>query len=50
MEVKDDVITQRISLVEEELTDLPVAEEEADETKGGKATPKLFLACAQGQH
>lgn len=50
MEVKDN--KESISLVEEEIVDLPVADEQADETSGGvaKATPKLFLACAQGQH
>lgn len=47
MEVKDNLTTE---IVEEELVDLPVADEEADETNGGKSTPKLFLACAQGQH
>jgi hypothetical protein len=37
----------------ESLTDLPVADEQADATKGGaasKATPKLFLFCADGEH
>jgi len=35
-----------------QLADLPVADEQADQTRAGmsKATPKLFLACAQGQH
>ena len=50
MEVKDN--KESISLVEEEIVDLPVADEQADETNGGavKASPKLFLACATGQH
>lgn len=52
MQVRDDVTTEIINLKEEELIDLPVAEEQADETKGGasKASPKLFLACADGEH
>jgi hypothetical protein len=52
MEVKDDVTTEIINLQEEELIDLPVAEEQANETNGGatKATPKLFLVCADGAH
>jgi hypothetical protein len=46
-ESKDDINIQVAAL-----TDLPVAEEQADETKGGatKSTPKLFLHCATGQH
>ena len=51
MEVKNDITTVSITVVEEELVDLPIADEQADETNGGaKATPKLFLACATGQH
>ena len=40
------------NIQEEKLTDLPVADEEADQTKGGegKATAKLFVFCASGQY
>lgn len=51
MEVKENSTTAIVTVVEEELTDLPVADEQSDETNGGsKASPKLFLACATGQH
>ncbi|MGE0126834.1 MAG: hypothetical protein AB7U82_01925 [Blastocatellales bacterium] len=49
---QEDESKNDINLQAAALTDLPVAEEQADETKGGstKATPKLFLHCATGQH
>lgn len=51
MEVQENVTRPLIRPVEEELNDLPVADEQADETNGGiKASPKLLLACATGTH
>jgi hypothetical protein len=53
MKVKDEVKKEEINHAEANLTDLPVADEQADETKAGtasKATPKLFLFCAEGKH
>ena len=48
MKVEEEVKKEEIDLQEESLTDLPVAPEQADETKGGptKATLKLFLCPA----
>ena len=53
MKVKDETKKEEINTVETKLTDLPVVDEQADETKAGtasKATPKLFLFCADGEH
>ena len=53
MKVKDEEKKEEINNAESNLIDLPVAEEQADETKAGtanKATPKLFLFCAEGKH
>lgn len=53
MKVKDEAKKEEINNVEANLIDLPVADEQADETKAGtasKATPKLFLFCADGEH
>lgn len=53
MKVKDEAKKEEINNAESNLIDLPVADEQADETKAGtmsKATPKLFLFCADGEH
>jgi hypothetical protein len=53
MKVKDEAKKEEVNNAEAKLTDLPVADEQADETKAGtvsKATPKLFLFCADGKH
>ena len=42
--VKDD----NINLEADDLTDLPVTDEQADQTKAG--SPYLFLHCANGKH
>ena len=48
MKAKEEVKKEENNLQEENLPDLPVAVEQADETKGGptKATLKLFLCPA----
>lgn len=48
----EQIETKEIDAVEK-LSDLPVSEEQADETKGGehqmsKASPKIFLAVCTG--
>ena len=44
MEVKNDITTVNITVLEEELIDLPVADEQADEMNGGAGGKvKLFL-------
>lgn len=53
MKVKDEPKTEEINNAEANLTDLPVADEQAVETKAGtvnKATPELFLFSADGRH
>lgn len=50
----EQVKTKEIDVVEE-VSDLPVSDEQADETKGGelqmsKASPKIFLAVCDGDH
>jgi hypothetical protein len=41
--IKDDEIN-----LQDALTDLPISDEQAEETKGG--SPYLFLHCATGKH
>lgn len=45
MKVKEEVENEETSPIEEGLSDLAAADEQADEAKGGttKQTPKLFL-------
>ena len=52
MKTEEEVQKEETNPIEEVLSDLSVADEQADEAKGGttKSTPKLFLACATGQH
>ena len=52
MKDQEDPIKEELNPIEEGLSDLAVADEQADDAKGGvaKATPKLFLACATGSH
>ena len=47
-----DPIKEETNPIEEGLSDLAVADEQADEAKGGvaKSSPKLFLACATGSY
>jgi hypothetical protein len=49
MEIKENLKNEEIKLAEEKLVDLPVVEEQADETKGaGTATGKLYVATNVG--
>ena len=48
---KENAKNDNINLQADALSELPLADEQADEIKGGtKATPKLMLHCAEGRH
>ena len=49
MEIKEKVKNEQIKQAEEKLEDLPVVDEQAEETKGaGTATGKLYVATNVG--
>ena len=46
---KENITNDATNLQAEALTDLPLADEQAEETKAA-GSPYLFLHCASGQH
>jgi hypothetical protein len=49
MKKREQMKREKIDLEADIMTDLSVADEQAEETQGG-ATPKLFLHVCNGQH
>jgi hypothetical protein len=49
MKTAEKLKKEEMNLKADVLSDLPVSDEQAEQTKAG-GTPKLFLFCATGQH
>jgi hypothetical protein len=49
MKTAEKIKSDDINLQADNLTDLPITDEQAEQTQGG-ASPYLFLHCATGQH